>query len=81
MNTYPGIDTFVQGKVVQEDFCPRRQMSNGQLSMQTLLQGYFCPRQLLQGISLPKLLSFCQAQPQLQLQLIWAGLLLFSAYP
>ena len=25
-------------------------------------------------------LYFCQAQPQLQLQLSWAGLVLFSAY-
>ena len=39
-----GVATIVQGTIVQGTSCPRRLLSKGQLSKQTLVQGDFCPR-------------------------------------
>ena len=53
-----GVDTFVQGTVVQGDYGPRGQMSKGQLSKEIYVRGDFCPRKLLPVISLLKLFFF-----------------------
>ena len=50
LRAFLGVDTFIQGTVVQGDFCPR-----GQMSKEALVQGDFCLRKLLPLISLLKL--------------------------
>ena len=47
-----GVETIVQGAIVQGDSCPRRQLSKGQLSEELLSKEIFvqvdsCPRRLL----------------------------------
>ena len=39
-----GVDTFVQGTVVQGPLCPRDISPRGLLPKETLVQGDFCPR-------------------------------------
>ena len=39
MSAKIGVVTFVRGTIVQRDLCPRRQMSKGQLSKETFVQG------------------------------------------
>ena len=39
-----GVATIVQRRIVHGTSCPRRLLSKGQFSKQTLVQGDFCPR-------------------------------------
>ena len=42
-----GVETFVQGPCVQGDSCPRRRLSKGHLSKETLVRGDISPRRQL----------------------------------
>merc|ERR1711867_404862 len=42
-----GVVTFVQGPCVQGDMCPRRHLSKGHLSKETLVRGDISPRSQL----------------------------------
>ena len=47
VNKSYGLATFVQGTVVKVNSCPRRQLSKGEWSKETLVQGDISPRRLL----------------------------------
>ena len=45
------VEKIVHETIVHGTSCPRRLLSNGQLSKQTLVQGKFCPRSVLTNLS------------------------------
>ena len=55
-NYYYGVATIVQGSIVQGDSCQRDFCPMTQLSKETIVQWYFCPRRLLPVKSLFKLI-------------------------